>query len=103
RPTRHSIRSGAPLIILQHPSAAPLKLSIGSVVDPAAAPNRVSYTANTEPGPSGSPCFTSGLDLVALHHWGGDMNRGVRLGAVLDLLTARKAELESKGISGLIG
>lgn len=100
-PVRHSFRAGSPLMILQHPTAAPLKLSIGSVVDPSAAPNRVSYTANTEPGSSGSPCFTSGLDLVALHHWGGDPNRGVQLGAVMDLFAGRKADLEAKGISGL--
>jgi hypothetical protein len=103
RPVRHMFRSGAPLMILQHPTAAPLKLSIGSVVDPGAAPNRVSYTANTEPGSSGSPCFTSGLDLVALHHMGGDPNRGVRLGAILDFLGTRKTAVEAMGLGGIIG
>jgi V8-like Glu-specific endopeptidase len=103
RPTRHAFQVGRPLIILQHPAAAPLKLAIGSVVDPDPVPNRVSYTVNTEPGSSGSPCFTTRLDLVALHHWGDNPNRGVRMGAVLDFLAARKADLAAKGLGGLVG
>jgi V8-like Glu-specific endopeptidase len=103
RPTRKLPTAGSPLIILQHPDAKPLKLAIGSVVDPDVAPNRVSYMVNTEPGSSGSPCFNNGLDLVALHHWGATPNRGVRLSGVLDFLTGRKSELEAKGLGLLTG
>jgi hypothetical protein len=102
KPTRHTFQKGHPLIILQHPEAKPLQLAIGSVVDPDATPNRVSYTVNTEPGSSGSPCFTTALDLVALHHWGALPNRGVRLGSVLDYLATRQAELKALGLDGLI-
>jgi hypothetical protein len=103
RPTRTALSTGSPLMILQHPDAEPLKLAIGSVVNPSVAPNRVSYTVNTKPGSSGSPCFNSALDLVALHHWGAEPNRGVLLGAVVDFLAARKPELEAKGLVGLAG
>jgi V8-like Glu-specific endopeptidase len=102
RPTRKLPGAGRPLIILQHPAAEPLKLAIGSVVDPDVASNRVSYTVNTEPGSSGSPCFNVGLDLVAIHHVGADPNRGVRLAGVLDFLSARKTELDAKGLGKLI-
>jgi V8-like Glu-specific endopeptidase len=94
--------AGSPLIILQHPEAKPLKMAIGSVVDPKVAPSRVSYTVNTEPGSSGSPCFNTGLDLVAIHHWGATPNRGVRLGAVLDFLKVREADLVALGLGGLV-
>lgn len=103
RPTRNTPAAGRPLIILQHPEAKPLKLAIGSVVDPNAAPDRVSYTANTEPGSSGSPCFDAGLNLVALHHWGADPNRGVRLAGILDFLAApaQRPRLEAAGLAAL--
>jgi S1-C subfamily serine protease len=101
--TRKMPAAGSPLIILQHPDAKPLKMAIGSVVDPNAAPNRVSYTANTEPGSSGSPCFNTGLDLVALHHWGATPNRGVRVAGIQDFLRARRVHLEAKGLAHLLG
>ncbi|OAI54753.1 hypothetical protein AYO44_14290, partial [Planctomycetaceae bacterium SCGC AG-212-F19] len=41
-----------PMLILQHPAAAPLKLSFGVVQGPVT-PNRVLYKVNTEPGSSG--------------------------------------------------
>jgi V8-like Glu-specific endopeptidase len=100
--SRKMTAAGSPLIILQHPEAKPLKMAIGSVVDPNVAPNRVSYTVNTEPGSSGSPCFNTGLDLVAIHHWGATPNRGVWLGAVLDFLKAREAKLVALGLGGLV-
>jgi len=103
QPIRNVPGQGRPMIILQHPCAKPLKLAIGSVVDPQAAPNRVSYTVNTEPGSSGSPCFNSRLDLVALHHWGANPNRGVHLAGVLDFLADRKSTFDASGLGTLIG
>jgi hypothetical protein len=101
-PAPKPLTAGRPLIILQHPDAKPLKLAIGSVVNPDVSSYRVSYTVNTEPGSSGSPCFTAGLDLVAIHHWGAEPNRGVRLDAVMAFLDARKAELEAKELGSLV-
>jgi len=68
-----------------------------------AAENRTYCTANTEPGSSGSPCFNSELDLIAIHHFGANPNRGVRLASVLDFLRERRLELEAKGLGSLIG
>jgi hypothetical protein len=57
-------------LILQHPLAAPLNLSAGVVTAINPLHKRVTYTANTERGSSGSPVFTLGWELVALHHYG---------------------------------
>jgi hypothetical protein len=62
----------APLLILQHPDGAPVKLALDTqgVICQAAGGLRLRYRTNTDPGSSGSPCFTIGWDLVALHHLG---------------------------------
>jgi Trypsin-like peptidase domain/Effector-associated domain 1 len=86
-----------PLMILQHPDAMPLKLSIGTVDRLDVDGKRVNYTANTMGGSSGSPCFNSALVPVALHHWGDvNHNRGVRLDAIY-------RDLESRSLVGLLG
>lgn len=63
---------GSSLFILQHPSAQPLKVALDtkSVLGLFDAGARVRYTTNTEPGSSGSPCFSPSWDLMALHHSG---------------------------------
>lgn len=66
----HQFSVGEIQLILQHPLAAPLNLSAGAVTAVNSMHKRVTYTANTEPGSSGSPVFTLGWDLVALHHYG---------------------------------
>jgi hypothetical protein len=60
------------IFILQHPSAKPIKLAMDtqSVLGLYDGDTRVRYTTNTEPGSSGSPCFTPGWELTALHHSG---------------------------------
>jgi hypothetical protein len=86
-----------PMLILQHPDSEPMKLTFGSVLDPAVSPTELAYSANTKPGSSGSPCLTVSLEAVALHHWGerGD-NRGVRMQTIRDYL-------RDEGALGLIG
>lgn len=61
-----------PLLILQHPRAAPLKLGIDTkgVIGENANHTRVRYATNSEAGSSGSPCFDMDWGLVALHHYG---------------------------------
>lgn len=84
----HGFENGEPLFILQHPDAGPLKLAPGFVKD--VEDNRVIYTVNTLPGSSGSPCFTTAWQPVALHHYGaGKGNRGVTFSAILDQLNKR--------------
>jgi endonuclease G len=84
----HDFTQNEPIVILQHPMAAPLKLAFGTVILPADG-NGVTYSANTEPGSSGSPAMTTALKTVAIHHQGLDkMNRGVRMAPILDHLAA---------------
>jgi V8-like Glu-specific endopeptidase len=62
----------APLLIVQHPEGGPMKLALDTqaVIGVNANGTRVRYRTNTDPGSSGSPCFTMDWDLVALHHYG---------------------------------
>jgi len=85
-PKPHDHAVGEPLFILQHPNAERLKVSAGIVS--AVQPGRVSYTANTLPGSSGSPCFTMAWEMVALHFQGKtDANTGTRMNKILEHLT----------------
>ncbi len=88
QPTAHDFARNEPIVIVQHPMATPLKLAFGTVVIGADG-NGVTYSANTEPGSSGSPAMTSALKTAAIHHRGLDKtNRGIRMGPILDHLSA---------------
>jgi V8-like Glu-specific endopeptidase len=67
-PVALPLKKDRPMVIVQHPAVTPLKLALGSTVDPDCIPNRVSYNVNTKGGSSGSQCFTSSLAVVAIHH-----------------------------------
>jgi V8-like Glu-specific endopeptidase len=96
-PVDHTFERTEPLLILQHPEAKPLKLAFGSVRDVDAPAKRIVHDVSTEPGSSGSPCFDSDWDLVALHHRGKDTgNRAVHFGAILE-------DLQQRGKRGLLG
>jgi S1-C subfamily serine protease len=74
----HKFAVGEVQLILQHPLAAPLNLSAGVVTALNTLHKRITYTANTAAGSSGSPVFTLGWQLVALHHYGQEMgNMGI--------------------------
>ncbi len=95
-PKAHDFEKGEPLFIIQHPRAEPLKFTAGVIDDIQTLDKRVIYTANTLPGSSGSPCFTSNWELVALHHSGtGVGNRGITFSGILD-------QLSKKGLMDLI-
>ncbi|HYH68585.1 MAG TPA: trypsin-like peptidase domain-containing protein [Urbifossiella sp.] len=86
----HAFRVRQPVFILQHPAAHALQLAIGTVTDVNPSPVQVAYDANTEGGSSGSPCFNSALQVVALHHFGAnDHNRGVKAEAIRRDLVGR--------------
>jgi V8-like Glu-specific endopeptidase len=57
---------------MQHPDGGYLKLAIDSeaIIGQNTNGTRVQYRTNTEKGSSGSPCFNSNWELVALHHSG---------------------------------
>jgi S1-C subfamily serine protease len=94
-----TFKSGQPVFILQHPSGRPLRLAIGTVTAVSPTPDQVAYDANTEGGSSGSPCLNAALEVVALHHWGGqDHNRGIKAEAILrDLAALPDPELRQLG------
>jgi hypothetical protein len=90
KPGPHTFVAGEPVFILQHPSVQPLKLCVGSASDLSRLPGRISYTANTEGGSSGSPCCSLDWTPVALHHWGQNTgNRGIPLSTIAASLRAR--------------
>jgi hypothetical protein len=88
-------RPGSPLLLLQHPAGAPMRLALGSVLGANANGTRLRHSVNTEPGSSGAPCLDAALRLVALHHAGDPAfgparhNVAVPIGRVRALLVAR--------------
>ncbi len=87
-------------MVLQHPDAAPLKLALemSGIVALNGNQTRVTYTVNTEGGSSGSPCFNTDWELIALHHSGDPnfdrrdkptCNQGIPFAAIMALLAKR--------------
>jgi hypothetical protein len=60
--------AGNQVFVLQHPRTEPLQLTVGTVKAFNQHGTRMRYDANTKDGSSGSPCFDSDLQLIALHH-----------------------------------
>lgn len=56
------------LFVCQHAGAQMLQLAMGTITDFPGKALRIRYDVTTEPGSSGSPCFSAELDLVGLHH-----------------------------------
>ncbi len=101
---RISLATGMPLLIVQHPDGAPMKLAMDTdaIIGLNANGTRLRYTTNTEPGSSGSPCFDMNWDLVAIHHYGDPawqkplFNQGVPANLV-------RESIVKNGLAGLIG
>jgi hypothetical protein len=94
--TPYDFQPDTTLYIVQHPQGTPLKLAIESnaIIKVNANGTRVQYRTNTEPGSSGSPCFNSDWELVALHHSGDALpnpsyNEGTPISAIMALLEQR--------------
>jgi len=93
-----------PLLIVQHPDGAPMKLAMDtqSVIGPNGNGTRIRYRTNTDHGSSGSPCFSMDWDPVLLHHfgdpaWGAPkFNQGVPLGLI-------RARIDAVGQAALLG
>jgi hypothetical protein len=100
----HDFTARPALFILQHPDGRPLELAIDTNAVTALVPaqgsaTRVRYRTNTEPGSSGSPCFSADWTLIALHHSGDpkyekfgakpEYNEGIPIAAIRTLLTNR--------------
>lgn len=100
KPLPYSVTNGAPIFIVQHPEAKPLKLALDTkgVLGVNANGTRVRYVTNTEPGSSGSPVFNENWELIALHHSGDrrivpTYNQGIPFAAILSLLAGRNVRL----------
>jgi hypothetical protein len=70
RPEAHSFQTHEHLFIIQHPEATPLKLGVGKVGKVSDNQKRICHDVDTEPGSSGSPCFTMDWTFVAFHQHG---------------------------------
>jgi Trypsin-like peptidase domain len=94
----------SPLLILQHPEGQPMKLAMDTqaVIGPNGNGTRIKYRTNTDPGSSGSPCFTMDWDLVALHHYGDPrwqaplFNQGVPINLI-------RQRIEAQGFANALG
>ena len=64
------------LNVVQHPRGRRKEVALQSNTLDRLFTNAIRYTADTEPGSSGSPVFTNAWDLVAIHHAGGDFTNG---------------------------
>jgi hypothetical protein len=56
------------LFVCQHAGARALQLAMGTITDFPGKALRIRYDETTEPGSSGSPCFSAELDPIGLHH-----------------------------------
>jgi V8-like Glu-specific endopeptidase len=91
-----------PLIIVQHPLGQPMKIALdtSSVIGLNPSGNRLQYKTNTEPGSSGSPCFTIDWKLIAIHgasataKGGGDVNQGTPIDLVAASIRKQRAEVQ---------
>jgi len=84
------------LNVVGHPSGRRKEVALQENTITGVFTDVVRYTADTEPGSSGSPVFTNGWDLVALHHAGGEQapsgawlnNEGMRIDRIVADLQA---------------
>ena len=90
------------VLIVQYPLDRPLSMSMGAVVDDDrdGLAFRIHYAASTHEGSSGSPVFSSELELVALHHAGdpdadrpAEFNQGIPIGLIFRWLKKNKGDL----------
>ncbi len=85
-PAWRDLEADETLFVIQHPQGDALKLAAGRF--DRREPTRLRYRVDTEPGSSGSPCFTAQLELVALHRGAaeGAANQGVPFDAIVAAL-----------------
>ncbi|GMU05431.1 effector-associated domain EAD1-containing protein [Corallococcus caeni] len=92
------------LVILQHAGRDPLQMAFDTeaILQVNSNSTRVTYRTNTLPGSSGSPCFNTQWELVALHHSGDPGKTRATYNEGIPISTLR-AHLEKKGLMKLLG
>lgn len=100
----YEFKSKTALVILQHPEGNPLKMAFDTeaVLKVNGNGTRVTYRTNTLPGSSGSPCFNTQWELVALHHSGDPGKPRATYNEGIPISTLR-AHLEKKDLMKLLG
>jgi hypothetical protein len=90
--------------IIQHAGASYKKISLQNNFVEYVDEHVVQYTTSTEPGSSGSPVLNDDLEVVAIHHAGGNLsepatkrrylrNEGIRMSAILNDLRQNAPEI----------
>ncbi len=98
--------------IVQHPRGEKKQVALreNRIVD---RPEKfVHYSADTEPGSSGSPVFNDQWEVVALHHasvrapehteFGGVLNEGIRVSAILGVVKASPLPTDQRALADAI-
>lgn len=114
-----SLTPNSPLFIMQHPDGKPLKMALktDSIISLNSDGTRVRHNTSTEAGSSGSPCFNSNWELVALHHagdpnWNPQWNQAVPVRSLrawwqqsgkLDTILGQGAPVEPAADGGVAG
>lgn len=103
-PAPFPLPADSPILIVQHPEGAPMKLALDTqaVIGPNGNGTRIRYRTNTDRGSSGSPVFTMDWDIVALHHFGDPKwtNPIFNQGVPIELIQQR---LSAKGFGNALG
>lgn len=97
----------AAIFVFQHPNMQPLRMDWQKpgILGVNSNRTRVFYDVNTQSGSSGSPCFNSHLDLIALHHAGGKdwpadqkylYNQGIPISTIYQALAKKNKLSEIK-------
>jgi hypothetical protein len=100
------LTENSPLLIIHHPSARPLSVSINteSIIKLDNENKRLQYLTDTEPGSAGAPCFNMNLQIIAMHlgrtklpHSSGERfgNEGVLISKIVE-------DIKNKGLSELV-
>lgn len=88
-PVSHTPARQELIYIAQHGGGLPVSIAGGIVSDFFPMKHMVAYTANTQPGSSGSPVFDGDWNVITIHHQGDKMNNhGVPISSVLKVFGA---------------
>lgn len=97
--------------IIQHPSGRKKEVSLQDNEIYQLFENVVRYTADTEPGSSGSPVFDNVWQLLALHHAGGERdangkwlnNQGIRIDKIVEDLRQHFTSISQENVLTELG
>jgi hypothetical protein len=103
--TETPVAPNGSLVIVQHPDGQEMRFAIDTQAIEGFyhEGRRLRYTTNTDPGSSGSPCFTMQLDIVALHHLGDPRRGPAKYNQGIPVNLIRKAIAQRPAAAALLG